>query len=206
MTATLQDSSASTRQEIERKNVRQFLSRDKKVLMAGTFSEKEQGGVEPDIRDPLDVIKEIDKTKCKEGMTLLVTETTGWRFAFFRTVKGEFKEEQPDTDAMEFIKVLRSSCEASKVSAIFAAGVGGSARAGVTKNPIKLTKAVHEGKVSSHDRWCKALYFSGRWYQFPCRCGEDQVWKYLSLADTILHFTRGIHYVPGDLQGHRRPY
>ena len=114
-----------------------------------------------DIQDPLDVIKEIDKTKCKEGMTLLVTETTGWRFAFFRMVKGEFKEEQPDTAAMEFIKVLRSSCEASRVSAIFAAGVGGSARAGVTKNPIKLTKAVHEGKVSVTIGGAKPFIFPG---------------------------------------------
>ncbi|MGD9577898.1 MAG: DUF362 domain-containing protein [Syntrophorhabdus sp.] len=112
------------------------------------FLEKGTGWGGTDVQQPLDVIREIDKKKCKEGMTLLITETTGWRYAYFRLVKGEFKEEQPDAAAMEFIKVLRSSCEVSRVSAIFAAGVGGSARAGVSKNPIKLTKAVHEGKVS----------------------------------------------------------
>jgi hypothetical protein len=60
---------------------------------------------------------------------------------------GQFKKEEPAPDAMKFIDVLRDSCERSRVSAIFAAGVGGSARAGVTKNPIKLTRAVHEEKV-----------------------------------------------------------
>ena len=114
-----------------------------------------------DIQEPLDVIKEIDQKKCKEGMTLLITETTGWRYAYFRMIKGEFREEQPDDGAMEFIKVLRSSCEVSRVSAIFAAGVGGSARAGVTKNPIKLTKAVHEGKVSLTIGGAKPFIFPG---------------------------------------------
>lgn len=114
-----------------------------------------------DVENPLDVIKEIDKKKCKEGMTLLITETTGWRFAFFKMVKSEFKEEQADAAAMEFIKVLRSSCEVSRVSAIFAAGVGGSARAGVTKNPIKLTKAVHGGKVSVTIGGAKPFIFPG---------------------------------------------
>jgi hypothetical protein len=49
----------------------------------------------------------------------------------------------------------------SRVSAIFAAGVGGSARAGVTKNPIKLTKAVHEGKVSVTIGGAKPFIFPG---------------------------------------------
>jgi len=114
-----------------------------------------------DVENPLDVIKEIDKKKCKEGMTLLITETTGWHYAFFRMVKDEFKEEQPDKAAMDFITVLRGSCEASRVSAIFAAGVGGSARAGVTKNPIKLTEAVHGGKVSVTIGGAKPFIFPG---------------------------------------------
>lgn len=125
------------------------------------FLEKGTGWGGTDVQGPLDVIKEIDTRTCKEGMTLLVTETTGWRYAFFRMVKGAFKKEQPDESAMEFIKVLRNSCEVSRVSAIFAAGVGGSARAGVTKNPIKLTKAVHEGKVSITIGGAKPFIFPG---------------------------------------------
>ena len=100
-----------------------------------------------DIHNPLEVIQGIDKSKCRGGMTLLITETTGRKFSFYRMKGGEFVEEKPSPEAMKFIETLRDSCEHSRVSAIFAAGVGGSARAGVTKNPIKLTRAVHESKV-----------------------------------------------------------
>ncbi|HPP07104.1 MAG TPA: hypothetical protein PLW88_07005, partial [Syntrophorhabdaceae bacterium] len=41
------------------------------------------------------------------------------------------------------------------------AGVGGSARAGVTKNPIKLTKAVHEGKVKVTIGGARPFIFPG---------------------------------------------
>jgi len=44
---------------------------------------------------------------------------------------------------------------------VFAAGVGGSARAGVTKNPIRLTKAVHEGKVAITVGGARPFIFPG---------------------------------------------
>jgi NAD-dependent dihydropyrimidine dehydrogenase PreA subunit len=99
------------------------------------------------IENPLDVIGDIDITKCPDGMTLLITETTGQKFSFFRMKGGRLEKEGPTPEAMKFIDVLRDSCEQSRVSAIFAAGVGGSARAGVTKDPIRLTRAVHKARV-----------------------------------------------------------
>ena len=125
------------------------------------FLEKGSGWGGTDIHSPLDVVKEIDKSKCSEGMTLLITETTGRKFAFYRMKKGKLVEEQPSHEAMKFIETLRDSCEYSRVSAIFAAGVGGSARAGVTKNPIKLTRAVHEGKVTITIGGAKPFIFPG---------------------------------------------
>ena len=112
------------------------------------FPEKGAGWGGTDIIEPLDVIRDIDPAACFEGMTLLITETTGRKRAFYRMKEGRFVEEEPSREAQEFLNTLKDSCEASRVSALFAAGVGGSARAGVTKNPIKLTRAVHEGKVS----------------------------------------------------------
>ncbi len=125
------------------------------------FLEKGTGWGGTSITDPLAVVKEIDKEKCPEGMTLLITETTGWNYAFYAMRKGEFAPEQPTTEAMQFIKVLRDSCEQSRVSAVFAAGVGGSARAGVTKNPVRLTRAVHQGKVSITIGGAKPFIFPG---------------------------------------------
>ncbi|MCS7281209.1 MAG: 4Fe-4S binding protein [Desulfobacterota bacterium] len=111
------------------------------------FLNKGRGIGGTDIERPLDVIEYVDWEKAKEGLTLLITETTGTFYAYFRLKGKEFVEEPPPKEALRFIELLRSSCEKSKVSALFSAGIGGSARAGVTKNPLRLTRAVHEGKV-----------------------------------------------------------
>jgi NAD-dependent dihydropyrimidine dehydrogenase PreA subunit len=114
-----------------------------------------------DVEHPLDAVTVVEAEGVREGTTLLVTETTGQRFAFFRFGDGRFRECPPGAPAVRFIEVLRASCEQSRVSAVFAAGVGGSARAGVTKNPIRLTKAVHEGRVSVTVGGAKPFIFPG---------------------------------------------
>lgn len=125
------------------------------------FLNKGGGWGGTDIENPLDVINEIDRVRCHDGTTLLITETTGRRCAFYRMKEGVFTEENLTPEATKFLEVLRDSCEPSSVSAIFAAGVGGSARAGVTKNPIKLTRAVHEGKVKITIGGAKPFIFPG---------------------------------------------
>ena len=125
------------------------------------FLAKGKGWGGTDVEDPLGVVKEVDEKGFVEGKTLLVTETTGRQFAFFRTKNRELVKEKPSREALQFIEVLRDSCERSRVSAVFAAGVGGSARAGVTKNPIKLTRAVHEGKVSVTIGGARPFIFPG---------------------------------------------
>ncbi|OPY63348.1 MAG: 6-hydroxynicotinate reductase [Syntrophorhabdaceae bacterium PtaU1.Bin034] len=125
------------------------------------FVGKGKGWGGTDITDPLAVISEVDKAKTREGMSLFVTETTGRNFGFFRIRNGRFVKEEAGPEAMKFIEVLRDTCEQSRVSAVFAAGVGGSARAGVTKNPIKLTKAVHGGKVGVTIGGARPFIFPG---------------------------------------------
>ena len=43
---------------------------------------------------------------------------------------------------------IADNCEESRVSVIYTGGTGGSARAGVTTQPLALTRAVHAGKVN----------------------------------------------------------
>jgi len=93
------------------------------------------------------VIAHIDTRLFKKGSTLLITETTGERWAHYEMAEEGLRERDLTEEAKEFLRVLRDSCEPTRVSGIFAAGVGGSARAGVTKNPIRLTRAVHKGEV-----------------------------------------------------------
>lgn len=112
------------------------------------FLEKGDGWGGTSVKSPLDVIEKIDRSVFKTGMTLLVTETTGEKAAFFKMDEAGLMPSDMPAKAVAFLSVLRDSCEATRVSGIFAAGVGGSARAGVTKNPIRLTRAVHRGDVT----------------------------------------------------------
>lgn len=111
------------------------------------FSEKGDGWGGTLVHEPLEVIERIDPGTFRPGMTLLMTETTGEKRAFYRMEDGGLREADLPPKAVTFLSVLKESCEATRVSAVFAAGVGGSARAGVTKHPIRLTRAVHRGEV-----------------------------------------------------------
>jgi NAD-dependent dihydropyrimidine dehydrogenase PreA subunit len=100
------------------------------------------------ITAPLDIIDGIDLDMAWQGMTLLITETTGQNSAMFKLETGGELKQMPVTDkARAALNAITNSCEPSRVSAIFTAGAGGSARAGVTNYPIKLTRAVHDAKA-----------------------------------------------------------
>lgn len=111
------------------------------------FLPKGKGLGGTDVEDPLGILKEVDWERAWEGMSLLVTETTGRFYAFYRLRGREFVREEPPEAVLRFMELLRGSCERSRVTAVFSGGLGGSARAGVTKRPLELTRAVHQGKV-----------------------------------------------------------
>ena len=113
-----------------------------------SFGDHGNGGGGTSIAHPLDVIRTIDMEIARSGMTVLITETTGQNGAMFKIGKGGSLKEIPlSKKAGAALKAIEDSCEPSRVSALYTAGAGGSARAGATKYPIKLTKAVHAGKV-----------------------------------------------------------
>jgi NAD-dependent dihydropyrimidine dehydrogenase PreA subunit len=100
------------------------------------------------IVNPADVIRLVDMKIARPGMTILITETTGQRAAMFKIGKGSaLTETSLSKKAKAALTAIADSCQPSRVSAIYTAGAGGSARAGVTRYPIKLTRAVHAGKA-----------------------------------------------------------
>ncbi|MGD2099159.1 MAG: 4Fe-4S binding protein [Desulfobacterales bacterium] len=100
------------------------------------------------ISNPVDVISSVDMKMARPGMTILITETTGQNGAIFKIGKGGTLTEIPlSKKAKAALKAIADSCQPSRVSAIYTAGAGGSARAGVTRYPIKLTRAVHNGRA-----------------------------------------------------------
>ncbi|MEW6662772.1 MAG: DUF362 domain-containing protein [Bacillota bacterium] len=112
------------------------------------FFEHGTGWGGTNIQEPRQAIKSIDMKYARPGMKILVAETTWRQVALFQVNESGEAVEVPVTPEIEAMRVIfESNCEESRVSAMYYAGVGGSARAGVTVNPIKLTQAVHRGEV-----------------------------------------------------------
>jgi hypothetical protein len=121
----------------------------KKSTPGRYFGDHGQGWGGTSITSPEDIVDSVDMAIAREGMTLLITETTGQNGAMFKVDSQGGLVSIPMTDkAKRALKTIEDSCEPSLVSAMYTAGSGGSARAGVTKFPIKLTRAVHESKAN----------------------------------------------------------
>ena len=100
------------------------------------------------IEHPLEVIESVDASKTPDGTRVLITETTGEKYAYYVYYADKGFVPSPLTpEAEEAVAAIRETCQMSRVSAFFAGGTGGSARAGVTRYPLKLTQAVHQHKA-----------------------------------------------------------
>jgi 6-hydroxynicotinate reductase len=121
----------------------------KKSTPGRYFGDHGKGWGATSITNPQDIVAAVDMTIAREGMTLLITETTGQNGAMFKVESQGRLVSIPMTDKADIaLKIIQDSCEPSLVSAMYTAGSGGSARAGVTKFPIKLTRAVHESRAN----------------------------------------------------------
>ncbi|MEW6374658.1 MAG: 4Fe-4S binding protein [Thermodesulfobacteriota bacterium] len=112
------------------------------------FGEHGRGWGGTPIEDPIEIIEGFDPKIAKPGMTILITETTAERAAMFRMGKdGTFIPIELTPKAKMAMEMIASNCQPSRVSAVFIGGSGGSARAGVTKIPIKLNQAIHQNRA-----------------------------------------------------------
>ena len=112
------------------------------------FGEHGHGWGGTPIEDPLDIIEGYDPDVIKPGMTVLITETTAERAAMFQLREdGAFGPIDLTPGARRAVEMIASSCQNSRVSALFIGGAGGSARAGVTRVPIRLNQAIHSNRA-----------------------------------------------------------
>jgi len=112
------------------------------------FGDHGKGWGGTSIENPADIIASIDMTVARPGMKIMVTETTGRNAVMFGVQPdGSLKEISLPAAAKRVVAELADSCQQSRVSAVYCGGSGGSARAGVTRYPIKLTRAVHAMKA-----------------------------------------------------------
>lgn len=98
-----------------------------------------------DIEDPLSIIKSIDPKTAWPGLRLLMVSTTGEDAEYF-VLDDQLKPIRAETPApvRKVVERIGENCEPALVSILFMAGAGGSLRAGVTDNPVKLTSSVKE--------------------------------------------------------------
>jgi hypothetical protein len=96
-----------------------------------------------DITDPLSIIQKIDPNVAWPGLRLLLTSTTGEDALY--CVLDEALRPMPAEMPAAVRKVterIGENCEPSLCTVIFMAGAGGSLRAGVTENPVLLTRSI----------------------------------------------------------------
>jgi hypothetical protein len=101
-----------------------------------------------DISDPLSIIEKIDPKAARPGMRLLMVSTTGEDAEYFvlddalKPVKATMPE-----PLVRVVERIGENCEPALASVLFMAGAGGSLRAGVTENPVRLTRSVKDTLV-----------------------------------------------------------
>jgi 6-hydroxynicotinate reductase len=98
-----------------------------------------------DIEDPLNILKAFDAKKAWAGMSLLMVSTTGEQHAYYELDKdlNPVLKDMPER-LFQSVERIAENCEPSLCSVLFMGGAGGSLRAGVTENPVRLTRSVRD--------------------------------------------------------------
>jgi len=101
-----------------------------------------------DITDPLSILQKIDPKLAWPGLRLLMTSTTG-EDALYCVLDANLHPVPADMPAAvrALVERIGENCEPSLCTVLFMAGAGGSLRAGVTENPVLLTRSVANGET-----------------------------------------------------------
>ena len=97
------------------------------------------------ISDPLTILKPFKPKFAWPGLRLFMVSTTGEQFAYYELDEAlrPIEKDLPDV-LQESAARIRENCEPALTTVLFMAGAGGSLRAGVTENPVKLTDSVKQ--------------------------------------------------------------
>lgn len=97
------------------------------------------------IEDPLKVIKSVNDKVAWPGLRLFMISTTGEQWAYFELDENLVPQvAEPSAALRASAERVAENCEPSVCSVLFMGGAGGSLRAGVTENPVKLTRSVRD--------------------------------------------------------------
>lgn len=98
-----------------------------------------------DITDPLSIVEGFDPKVARPGMTVLMVSTTGEQYAYYVLDEALRPVETPlPGHLVPTVERIAENCEPALCSVLFMGGAGGSLRAGVTENPVMLTRSVKQ--------------------------------------------------------------
>jgi hypothetical protein len=97
------------------------------------------------VMDPLEIVTGFDAKHAKPGLRMLMVSTTGEQHAYYE-LDENLKPVEKDLPAnlQESVERIAGNCEPALSTVLFMAGAGGSLRAGVTENPVRLTRSVRQ--------------------------------------------------------------
>jgi hypothetical protein len=102
-----------------------------------------------DIADPMSIIEGWDPKVAWPGLRLLMVSTTGEHSAWYELDESLTPRERDMPDAVRrIVERIGENCEPSLTSVLFLGGAGGSLRAGVTENPVLLTRSIKQQLVN----------------------------------------------------------
>ena len=96
------------------------------------------------LTDPLAILGDWNSKKgARSGLTLLMVSTTGEEFSYYVLDEALIPQKTDLPAALQaLVELINENCEPSLCTVLFMGGAGGSLRAGVTKNPVRLTRSV----------------------------------------------------------------
>ncbi len=96
-----------------------------------------------DVTDPLAIIEKVDPKTAWPGERVLMVSTTGEDSAYFELDENlRFVPMQMPKPLQVVVDRIGENCEPALCTVLFMGGAGGSLRAGVTENPVRLTRSV----------------------------------------------------------------
>ncbi|HUP06867.1 MAG TPA: 6-hydroxynicotinate reductase [Caldimonas sp.] len=102
-----------------------------------------------DISDPLAIVEGWDEDTAWPGLRLLMTSTTGEHASWYVLDDALVPREQELPPAVRaIVERIGENCEPALATVLFLGGAGGSLRAGVTENPVLLTRSIKQALVN----------------------------------------------------------
>ena len=97
------------------------------------------------IEDPLTILGPFNPKVAWPGLRLMMVSTTGEQWAYYELDADLApRPAEPSATLRASAELIAENCEPSLCSVLFMGGAGGSLRAGVTTNPVKLTRSVKD--------------------------------------------------------------